>query len=462
MSDRRPNVLLIVSDDHGYGDFTRLGHDPRVVTPHLDALAAGGVSCAQAYVTAPICSPSRAGLISGCYQQRWGAHWFGDSRFPDELPSLAERFGALGYATGYMGKVHYGPERPGDRACPPEHGFAESYYGLAGGQQGRLNYLRHSHAAVAEYGAEASWRMGVQPLWDGDAEVELEGFLTPELGRRAREFVTRHAGEPFFLMVAFNAVHNFCWQLPDVELDRRELPRHADWDERARAYDDWYDDAIWPNLPHGRDYYRAQLELMDAEIGKLLGTLGRHGLDEDTLIVYLTDNGGSTCNLGDNTPLRGGKYTLWEGGIRVPLIARWPRGGISGGRTTDALISALDLYPTLLRAAGSDASAWSHVDGIDQLATLRGEPTYGHEALHWDCGFQWAVREGPWKLSHVELGDEVARFRRRQHVDMGEGTRLVNLADDLAESVDLAAVYPDVVELLSARHRQWRELTIGG
>ena len=202
----KPNVVLIVSDDHGYADRSALGIHPEVSTPGLDRLAAAGVECTQAYVTAPVCSPSRAGLISGQYQARWGAHWFGDSSFPSHRPSLAERFGELGYATGYFGKVHYGPEDVGDRACPPHHGFAETYYGLAGKQQGRLNYLRHSPAAVEEYGDEASWRMAVQPMLEGDDEVELEGFLTDELGTRSRAFVTRHADEPFFLMLAFNAV----------------------------------------------------------------------------------------------------------------------------------------------------------------------------------------------------------------------------------------------------------------
>lgn len=132
---------------------------------------------------------------------------------------------------------------------------------------------------------------------------------------------------------------------------------------------------------------------MDTELGRLLDTLERYRLHDDTIVVYLTDNGGSTCNFADNTPLRGTKYTLWEGGIRVPLLARWPAGGLSGGRTFDDLTSALDLYPTLLAAAGASPESWSHCDGVDQLPAWRGEPTTARqESLHWDCGFQWAVR----------------------------------------------------------------------
>jgi len=460
---RRPNVVLIVSDDHGYADRGVLGIDTRVRTPALDRLAAEGITCTQAYVTAPICSPSRAGLIAGQYQQRWGAQWFDSSSFPDHLPSLAERFADLGYATGYLGKVHYGRERKGDRACPPHHGFAESFYGLAGQQMGRLHYLRHSRAAVEAYGPEASWRMAVQPMLDGDEEVELEGFLTEELGRRARDFVARHESEPFFLMLAFNAVHNFCFQLPDDELERRGLAEYDDWDPSVSSYVDWYDGAIFPNLPNGRDYYLAQLELMDAQIGLLLEELDRRGLADDTVVVYTTDNGGSTCNFGVNTPLRGTKYTLWEGGIRVPFLVRWTGGGIVGGRAYDGLTSTLDLYPTLLSAAGADPEAWAHCDGMDQLSALRAASNgaastrgLGHRALHWDCGFQWAVREGDRKLHVAEAGQHAEALRRTEHTDIGVGVRLTNLADDIAESRDLAAEHPDVVERLTALHEAWR------
>ncbi|MGH3490638.1 MAG: sulfatase family protein [Actinopolymorphaceae bacterium] len=459
---RQPNIVLIVSDDHGYADRSALGIDPDVHTPSLDRLAAEGVSSTQAYVTAPICSPSRAGLIGGQYQQRWGAQWFDSSAFPDHLPSLAERLRDAGYATGYLGKVHYGREDKGDRACPPHHGFAESYYGLAGKQVGRLNYLRHSGAAVESYGPEASRTMAVQPLLDGDEECELEGFLTAELGRRARDFVTRHEDEPFFLMLAFNAVHNFCFQLPDDELAKRGLAKFPDWDPAISSYVDWYDGAISPYLPDGRAYYLAQLDLMDAQIGLVQDELERRGLADDTLVVYTTDNGGSMCNFGVNTPLRGTKYTLWEGGIRVPFVTRWPAGGVAGGRTNDALTSTLDLYPTLLSAAGVAPEAWDHTDGLDQLPALRGESggdghgVAGHEALHWDCGFQWAVRQGDWKLHHADAGRHADALMRSEHTDIGVGQRLTHLGDDIGETTDLSAEHPEIVERLRARHTAWR------
>ena len=453
----KPNVVLIVSDDHGYADRSALGIHPEVSTPGLDRLAAAGVECTQAYVTAPVCSPSRAGLISGQYQARWGAHWFGDSSFPAHRPSLAERFGELGYATGYFGKVHYGPEDSATGRARRTTVSPRRYYGLAGKQQGRLNYLRHSPAAVEEYGEEASWRMAVQPMLEGDDEVELEGFLTDELGTRSRAFVTRHADEPFFLMLAFNAVHNFCWQLPPDELRNRGLPSLADWhDGDPVDYAGWYDGSITPNLEYGREYYLAQLELMDAQVGLLLDELDRLGIADDTIVVYLTDNGGSTCNYADNTPLTGTKYTLWEGGVRVPFLVRWPAGDLPAGVRRDGIVSSMDLYPTLLAAAGAESTSYNDCDGRDQLGLLRDDAA-GHDELHWDTGFQWAVRSGRWKLATVDRDhDEVTYVENLEHAYLGPPLRLHDLDADPSELHDLAAQHPDVVADLTGRHDAWR------
>lgn len=450
-----PNVIVIVSDDHGYGDRSALGIDPQVRTPALDRLAAEGVTCEQAYATAPICSPSRAGIISGCYQERWGARWFDTSRFPPTGLTMAEQFQRLGYATGYFGKVHYGPEQPGDRACPSQHGFAESLYGLAGRSMGRLHYLQHSRAAQARGSA---WNRvhGAAPLFDGDEEVDVDGFLTEVLGRRARRFVETHADRPLFCMLTFNAVHNFCWQLPADELRRHGLAERGDWDPDQGDYEDWYDGMIWPDLPDGRRYYLAQLEAMDTQIGLLLDLLDARGLAEDTLVVYTTDNGGSTCNFGNNAPLAGTKYTLWEGGIRVPLLARWPAGGIDGGRHTGGLVSTLDLYPTTLAAAGANPDDYAHCDGIDQLGLWRDAGGHGHDLLYWDCGFQWAVRDDQWKLAWVDPDSETAyHIRRIEHAEPGSGLRLQNLAADPGETANWLASAPEAAERLAEKYRRW-------
>lgn len=464
---RRPNILLIVSDDHGYADRSAEG-TPGVRTPVLDRLAAEGATCTDAYVTAPICSPSRAGLITGQYQQRWGGLWF-DSAHIGSAPTIAERLRDAGYATGYFGKVHYGDETAADRGAPPHHGFDESFYGLAGQSMGRLHYLHHSADAVAEYG-EAAEAMGVQPFWSGEEPVEFNGFTTDEIADRAEAFIERQDGEqPFFAMVAFNAVHNFCWQLPDDELAARGLQSPGDWHPGASEYLDWYDGAISPNLPDGRAFYLAQLELMDRAIGRLLDRLDASGIADDTIVVYLTDNGGSHCNYGDNGALRGTKYTLWEGGIRVPFLVRWP--GVSAARTVvSEPVSALDLAATFAAAAGLAENADD--DGRDLRRLLEGDVdddnpcaqdgcenrATGERELHWDCGWQWAVRRGDWKLLSVAGDSPTAQYVRAvEHTSTGDGLILTDLVGDPGERDNLAARRPRLVAQLTRAHERWRE-----
>lgn len=467
----RPNILLIVSDDHGHADRSAMG-TPGVRTPVLDRLAAEGATCTDAYVTAPICSPSRAGLITGQYQQRWGGLWF-DSAHIGDAPTIAERLRDAGYATGYFGKVHYGDETAADRGAPPHHGFDESFYGLAGQSMGRLHYLHHSDDAVAEYG-EAAEAMGVQPFWSGEEPVEFDGFTTDEIADRAGAFIESRAGEqPFFAMVAFNAVHNFCWQLPDDELAARGLEKPDDWHPGAAEYLDWYDGAISPNLPDGRAFYLAQLELMDRAIGRLLDTLDAGGVAEDTIVVYLTDNGGSQCNYGDNGALRGTKYTLWEGGIRVPFLVRWP--GVAAASTVvSEPVSALDLAPTFAAAAGLEADPDG--DGRDLRPVLAettdaetpdaemsdaetlADERHGDRELHWDCGWQWAVRRGDWKLLWVDGDSPTAEYVRAvEHTSTGEGLILTDLAGDPGERDNLASRRPRLVAQLTRAHERWRQ-----
>ena len=451
---KKPNIVVIVSDDHGYADRSILGIQDDVKTPALDRLAGEGTSYGNAYVTAPICSPSRAGLAAGSYQQRWGAHWFTDSEVcPPTVPTIAELLRGEGYATGYFGKVHYGTEHHGDRGTPPQHGYDESFYGLAGESMGRLNYMHHSEDSVVEYG-EAAQPMAVQPLWNGGEPQELEGFLTDAIGERTRQFVAAHADKPFLATVAFNAVHNFCWQLPAEELAKRGLPAYEDWNPGAGEYLDWYDGAVSPNLANGRAYYLAQLELMDAQIGLILAQLDELGLAENTLVFYLTDNGGSTCNYGVNHPLRGTKYTLWEGGVRVPFLLRWP-GRVPAGGTTASLASSMDILPTALAAAGATPQAYSLCDG-QNLLTPDGLAA-GHDALHWDCGWQWAVRRGAWKLSWVEPGSPIAdAIRQVEHAEPGSGYFLANLTEDVSETTNLAEAEPEVLAELVFLHQQWK------
>ena len=460
----RPNILLIISDDHGYADRSARGSED-ALTPNLDRLAREGMVFDQGYVTAPVCSPSRAGLIAGAYQQRWGARWFDTSAFPPpQHPVMPEILRGAGYRTGYFGKVHYGPERPGDRACPENHGFDESLYGLAGLSMGRLHYLWHSREAVEQYGAAAEAH-GVAPLLEHGQEVDCDQHLTVEFTDRALAFMgeKRSAQDPFFCMVAYNAVHNFAWQLPEDELEARALPQHDDFDPAAAEYLDWYDGAISPRLDRGREYYLAQLEIMDREIGRLLDHLERTERRERTLVVYLTDNGGSRCNYGDNAPLDGTKYSLYEGGVRVPLILSQP-GTVPSGARSDALVSALDLLPTFAAAAGAVLPSSVPVDGADLRPVWEGRSA-GHEVLHFDTGFQWAVRTPEWKLRGVDPSTgHREHLLAVEHTDIGEGVTLVRMGPEPepgaeADGADLAAQRPEIVAELTALHERWREKT---
>nr|WP_244972621.1 sulfatase-like hydrolase/transferase [Microbacterium fandaimingii] len=348
-------------------------------------------------------------------------------------------------------RCNYGPEGPGDRGTPPRHGFDESFYGLAGQSMGRLHYLTHSREAMSEFG-DAAEAMAVQPMWSGDQPADVDRFLTDEFSMRADDFISRDRESPFFAMVAFNAVHNFCWQLPHDELEKRGLPALEDWHPGASEYLDWYDGAISPNLPNGRAYYLAQLELMDAQIGHLLTRLDALGIADDTIVVYLTDNGGSTCNYGDNGELRGTKYTLWEGGVRVPFLMRWP-GLAEAGATSNQLVSSLDLATTFAVAAGEPQS--ENLDGRDLAPVLAGGA--GHEVLHWDCGWQWAVREGQWKLSWCDAASETAQYIIDvEHTSPGDGAFLCDLETDIGETTNVAAEHPEIVDRLARAHDAWR------
>lgn len=458
--DTRPCIVVILSDDHGYADRSILGIHPEVQTPALDRLAQEGTSCTEAYVTSPICSPSRAAIMSGHHQRRWGSRWFSDSHYPDHLPSLAEHLGKEGYRTGYLGKVHYGAEEPGDPGTPDGHGFEETFYGLAGQQFGRLNYMQHSVAATEEYGPFASQVSAVHPMIANGQPVDVDNFLTAEIGERACSFIEEHAGkeEPFFLFVAFNAVHNFCWQLPPEELERRGLPPVEDFTGDASEYEEWYSGQISPVMDQGRDYYLAQLELMDDQIGRVLDKLNKTGIADNTMVLYLTDNGGGHCNFASNKPLRGGKYTLWEGGIRVPFIVRWPDGGVLEGRDATGAISSVDILPTLLTAAGSLDADTATPDGVNLLPVLRGRDADLERTLHWDTGFQWAIRKGAWKLvwSDIESRDG-EKMREIDRADPGDGWRLHDLLQDPAEAVNLVDVEPQIFNELRLAHDQWLE-----
>ena len=452
--ERKPNVLLILADDQGWADFSYLGLKDDVSTPNLDRLAAEGVTLPQAYASSPICNPSRVGLITGRYQQRWNNYYYGGGRgLPAEAITLAERLKAAGYATGYFGKVHTGgpdngPNKPG---FPLNQGF-DRFFGTTCG--GRVHYLYHSREAQQRYG-KAAGQMEVEPMWDDDQQIEWEGFTTVDWTQQTMDFIDRHHDRPWFAFLNHNAVHNFAWQLPDEELEARGLERFPDWNSDEIEYREWYKGVHRRDWPEGRAYYLAQLEVLDRETGRLLDHIEQRGMTEDTLVIYTVDNGGCVPDWADNGPLAGSKYHLMEGGTRVRTFVKMPE-VFPAGRVHEGVFSCLDLAPTICELAGI-ATERGAFDGRSQVAELKGERRAdSNRTLHWDTGWQWSVRMGPWKLLVTTNENRARSSSNFEQVDVRLGTHLYHLGKDPSEENNLAAQRPDLVDMLTERHRAWR------
>ncbi len=451
-----PNILLIVADDQGYADMSCTGFADDVQTPNLDQLAASGIRFTQAYATSPICNPSRAGIITGCYQQRWGTFWYGGKGIHDSAYiTLPEILKGENVITGYIGKVHYGA---GDsdtlnRSFPLNHGFDE-FFGFT---SARKHYMIHQSKAEEAFqkvkNENNKWGQSLRqgPVWDSTQQKDTLAFSTEMLANKACEFIRKHKTEPFFLQVSFNAVHNFTHQLPNDYLQSHGLKGYHDWDPATEEYYDWYVQGRKPNNPEGREHYLGQLYYLDREIGKMLTLLEELKLRENTLIIYLSDNGGSTPIYASNAPLRGGKYTLYEGGIRVPLIISWPL-KFNKDKVCANAISAMDIFPTLCKSL--DIQAPDYIDGLDLTPLLTGnDPSITHDTLIWDTGIETAVRMGKWKL-------RTASSREHADYEMTElelGEFLYDIEKDPGEKNNLAGEYPDTLAMLKTIHLEWRE-----
>ena len=450
---RRPNVLLIVADDQGYADLSCAGLADDVATPNLDRLAARGVRYTSAYAASPICNLSRMALMTGVYPLRFGSRWYGGKGLHEAgHPTLGELFSAAGYATGYVGKFHYGSNhKPTHRSFPTNHGFTE-FFGCSGG---RKHYLIHSAAAESAFRASRreherrGQSLRMEGLWEGEEQRDVEGFSTELFGERARAFLRAHREEPFLLVLAFNAVHNFTHQLPAEYLEQHGLEGYRDWDPTREAYYDWYRQGRAPNNPEGRAHFLGQLHYLDLELGRVLDELDALELTDDTLVAYIGDNGGSTPIYADNGPLRGSKYTLYEGGLRVPLVLSWP-GRWERGVVRADVVSGMDLLPTFATAAG--IALPEVLDGQDLGPALRGEESVGHSLLCWDTGHERALLSGELKLHEVDSKDHADY----EMVELEVGTFLHDLSEDLGERVNLAAERPGVVTALREAHAGWR------
>jgi arylsulfatase A-like enzyme len=397
---RKPNVLVIVADDMGYADAGCQGCKD-IPTPNIDSLARNGIRCTNGYVSGPYCSPTRAGLLTGRYQTRFG-HEFNpgagaDIGLPLTQTTIADRFKAAGYATGLVGKWHLGSAA---KFHPLNRGFKE-HFGFLGG----------AHT----YFAEKS-----KTILRGMEAVQEKDYLTDAFGREAVAFIDRHQKEPFFLCLTFNAVHT------PMEASEKYLARFASIADKQRRT------------------YAAMTSAMDDAIGAVLGKLRTAGLEENTLIFFFSDNGGptmpgTTINGSSNAPLRGSKRQTLEGGIRVPWIVQW-KGRLAGGKTYDQPVIQLDILPTALTAAGVEVAPDWKLDGVNLLPYLEGKSTgVPHETLYWRFGTQMAIRRGDWKLVQYD----------------NTGRKLYNLAADIGEATDLLAKEPDKAKELEAAWKKW-------
>ncbi|NWK55251.1 sulfatase-like hydrolase/transferase [Verrucomicrobiaceae bacterium N1E253] len=434
------NVVMIVVDDLGYNDVGLWSKDPKVKTPAMDRLFREGVSFNAAYVTSPICNASRIGLMTGAYQQRFGTYWYTSKGLPADVPTLGEMFQEKGYRTGYVGKFHYGATNKSTdgRDFPMNHGF-ETFFGFSGGTK---HYLRHRDAYsfkgdMVHQGA----------LWDGKKRLQCDGFLTEMFGVRARNFINEQSEKPYFLMLSFNAVHNYVHQLPDGYLKAHKLPKLADFQPKDEKYWHWRKKIGFPNDQHGRDYYRGQLHLLDKEIDKVLAEVGKN-----TVVVLLSDNGGSLVTYANNIPLKGGKYTLDEGGVRVPMVVRWPG---KKARTVEQPVMSTDLFATFSKVLTHPGHA--KMDGTNLIEAIDGK-LLAERPLFWATHSEQAVRQGKWKLVHTDKPPN----SRLQIVDSVIGWRLYDLSKDIGEMNNLLEHNPEVVAELKQKLVAWqREMKKG-
>ncbi len=400
---RKPNVVVIVADDLGYADVGFHGGKD-IPTPHLDALAKAGTRFSSGYVSGPYCSPTRAGLVTGRYQQRFG-HEFNPGGGPDNvredfgLPTsettVADALKASGYATGIVGKWHLGFA---DRFRPLARGFQE-YFGFLGGAH------PYFHGAAGSN----------QPIYRGNDTVEEKEYLTDAFGREAVAFIDRHREHPFLLFVTFNAVH-----LP-AQATEKYLARFSGIEDEKRRT------------------YAAMLSALDDNVGAVLAKLNESKLDENTLVFFVSDNGGPPANGSSNAPLNGRKATVWEGGVRVPFVLRWT-GHVPAGAVYDQPVISLDIPATAAAVAGAKLGEGRPIDGVNLLPYVTGEvKTAPHEQLLWRFGKQWAIRQGQYKLLRVE----------------NQPPQLFDLASDIGEQHDLTGAKPDVVAQLQKLYDAW-------
>jgi arylsulfatase A-like enzyme len=401
----RPNFVLIMADDLGYGDLGCYGNT-RINTPHIDRMAAHGLLFTDYHSNGAVCTPTRAALLTGRYQQRSGLEGViyvrGETRetgLDTAEFTIAEALRAAGYATGIVGKWHLG-YRPAYNPVVQGFDFFRGYV------SGNIDYISHYDGA------------GIPDWWHDTTLVEEQGYVTDLIGRYAVEFIEAHEHEPFFLYMAHEAPH-WPYQGRNDRADRLpgiDFPAQGSREDRDVAY-------------------KEMVEIMDETVGQVFSCLERLGLHRQTAVIFCSDNGGVPV-LGDNGPWRGHKSQLWEGGHRVPALVWWP-GKVQPGRYHGPAMS-MDWFPTLLRLSGADVQIPVPLDGQDLSEALLHGITLKPHPIYWKYRDQGAVRAGRWKW----LMD-------------GDQQYLYDLETDHAESNDLADDAPELADSLRRAFDLW-------
>jgi len=432
LSAEKPNVLLILVDDMGYGDAGFNGCKD-IPTPHMDSIASNGIRFTQGYVTAPQCAPSRAGMLTGIDQNRFDRAQnskLDQHGLPREIPIFSEHFREAGYRTGLIGKWHQGT-MPGSR--PLERGFDRFYGHLAGS----------THFLPPE-GADT-----IPGMFDGEDRIKVTDYLTFVLGDKAVDFIQEKSDSPFFLFLSFNAPHAPL-QAPDDYLKKFEHLAVPGEPGVRCAY-------TKTTIAHPRQVYAAMVSALDDTIGRVLQTLRDSGQEENTLIWFLSDNGGPTEVIAaSNGPLRGVKGDLLEGGLRVPFAVQW-KAAISGGQTLNTPVSSLDLLPTSLAVAGLPIP--DYLDGVNLMPLLAdGQPpaprTFFWRFPHPQHFHVFGIRRGDWKLvSEALRGPDGKGWIQ----DRSGKTGLYRISEDIHEDNDLSDQYPEIRHQLQTEFDSWKK-----
>ncbi len=423
MAQQKPNFVLIVTDDQGYGDLGCFGAKD-LETPSIDALTASGAKFTQWYANSPVCAPSRASLMTGLYPHNAGVPDLLAVRSPGlslKRETLADKLKQAGYRTGILGKWHLGAA---EDYLPNKRGFDEFF----GHLEGTLDYFSHIY-----YLARAP--RPFHDLWRNTEETWEEGnYMTHLITREAKQFIKNNKEEPFFLYVAYNAPHQ------PLHMPKEYLQRFSHLDPQ-------------------RQRMAAMLAVVDEGVGEIMSELEKQGLKENTIVFFMSDNGGANNvkNFISNEPeqfyygannggLRGHKGSVFEGGIRVPACMSWP-GVIQPGTVVDEPGMGMDIFPTFLKIAGAELPEYT-LDGYDIMPRIQEGKKSPHKYLCWEYAGQKAIQEGKWKLSLNTMLD----FRRE-----GPEVFLADLETDSGETTNLAEKYPGIVKNLKTKLDSWYE-----